>query len=282
MRDVSVIIPTYNRSKILLRALESIARQKQVPGEVIIIDDGSTDNTRHQVALFRESSALNLRYHYQPNRGPGAARNAGIRMAVGGFLAFLDSDDEWHRNKLAVQYQVLCDNPDFLVSHTMERWFRNGEHLNQKKYHQPPHGNIFYQALRLCCVGMSTVMARRELFDRHGSFNESLRCCEDYEYWLRVGAAERFYLVDQRLTVKHGGRPDQVSNMFRIGMDKYRIQALGTLIRTSNLQNIQRDAACRELARRCTIYAQGCRNHGKEYEAGFYQQLADHFGAPCA
>lgn len=275
MIDVSVIIPTYNRSKRLIKALTSVARQSELPAEVIVVDDGSNDDTRPDVALFKEENSLNLRYHFQPNRGPAAARNTGIRMARGSCLAFLDSDDEWHRDKLAVQYKALRTNPDYLVSHTMERWFRNGEHLNQKKYHQPRHGDIFLQALQLCCVGMSTVMARTELFHRHGLFNETLRCCEDYEYWLRIGAIEKFYLVEKRLTVKHGGRPDQVSNLFRVGIDRFRIQALAKLLSTSSVQHNQRAAVGKELVRRCTIYAQGCSRHDKEDEALFYYQLAE-------
>ena len=275
MIDVSVIIPTYNRSKRLLKALASVARQRDLPAEVIVVDDGSSDETRQDVVLFKEAHPLNLRYHFQANKGPAAARNSGIRMARGSCLAFLDSDDEWHRDKLTVQYEALRTNPDYLVSHTMERWFRNGEHLNQKKHHLPRHGDIFTHALRLCCVGMSTVMARQELFQRHGVFNEALRCCEDYEYWLRVGAFEKFYLVEKRLTVKHGGRPDQVSNLFRVGMDRFRIQALAELLGVSSLKRHQRAALRKELERRCTIYARGCSRHGKEEEAWFYYQLAE-------
>ena len=275
MIDVSVIIPTYNRSKRLLKALASVARQRDLPAEVIVVDDGSSDETRQDVVLFKEAHSLNLRYHFQPNRGPAAARNSGIRMARGSCLAFLDSDDEWHRDKLTVQYEALRTNPDYLVSHTMERWFRDGEHLNQKKYHLPRHGDIFTHALQLCCVGMSTVMARQELFNRHGVFNETLRCCEDYEYWLRVGALEKFYLVEKRLTVKHGGRPDQVSNLFRVGMDRFRIQALAKLLSVSSLERHQHAAVRKELVKRCTIYAKGCSRHGKVDEASFYYQLAE-------
>lgn len=273
MIDVSVIIPTHNRSEMLVRALDSVVRQRQLPDEVIVVDDGSTDATRQKVAMVSASSPLNLRYHYQANRGPAAARNTGIKMAAGRWLAFLDSDDQWHRDKLVLQHQALAANAGYLVSHTRERWYRNGAHLNQKKYHFPGHGDIFDRALKLCCVGMSTAMVSRELFDRYGLFDECLRCCEDYEFWLRVAAVEKFYLLEQQLTVKHGGRPDQVSNRFRVGMDRFRIYALAKLITSKSLPLQRRPAACRELSRRCQIYARGCSKHGKADEAKFYQRL---------
>ena len=120
-------------------------------------------------------------------------------------------------------------------------------------------------------------MARRELFEHYGLFDERLRCCEDYDYWLRVSAFAEFYLVDGRFTVKHGGRTDQVSNIYRIGMDRFRIQALAKLLSTVPLNPEQKRDACRELDRRCRIYAKGCRKHDKSEEAAYYLDLADYF-----
>ncbi len=277
MADISVIIPTYNRSQCLKRSLDSVAAQRLRPFEVIVVDDGSTDDCEQVVTGYSTNSNLTIRYHYQQNRGPARARNRGIRMASGQYLAFLDSDDEWHRDKLSLQCDALKTNSQFLISHTKERWLRNNKHLNQKRYHIPRHGNIFKQSLRLCCVGMSTVMVRIELFDRYGLFDETLRCCEDYDLWLRISPFEEFYLVDKKLTIKHGGRPDQVSNQFRIGMDRFRIQALAKLIGLANLSIDQRQATCLEIVRRCNIYGKGCLNHGKETEAAYYFQLAEYF-----
>lgn len=276
MLDVSVIIPTFNRSMRLHKALASVARQRELPGELIVVDDGSTDSTQEVVMAFSASTSVQCRYYFQSNRGPAAARNLGIGLATRPYLAFLDSDDEWHRDKLAAQYEALSSNPGYLVSHTMERWYRNGEHLNQKKQHIPSHGYIFARALRLCCVGMSTVVVRKELFDRYGLFDETLRCCEDYDLWLRVSAFEKFYLVEKRFTVKHGGRPDQVSYRFRTGMDRFRIQALAKLVVAKSLDNDQHRLACDELEKRCTIYGRGCAKHDKNVEASHYLKLADY------
>lgn len=277
MIDVSVIIPTFNRSKRLVKALVSVAEQQELPAELIVVDDGSTDATQEVVTAFSDSTSLKCRYHFQSNRGPAAARNSGIGLARSKYLAFLDSDDQWHRDKLAVQYEALASSPEYLISHTMERWYRNGEHLNQKKHHIPLHGDIFSQALRLCCVGMSTVMAKRELFDHYGLFDDTLRCCEDYDLWLRISAFENFYLVDNRFTVKHGGRPDQVSHRFRVGMDRFRIQALSKLIMARVLEKEQQALACIELEKKCTIYARGCAKHDKNVEASYYFELADFY-----
>ena len=271
--SISVIIPTYNRVDKLVRALDSVIRQSRPARQIIVVDDGSTDATHDTVAGFARTSPIEITYVRQPNRGPSAARNAGIKRVSGGLIAFLDSDDEWHRGKLEMQAAAMQVEPSMAISHTRETWYRRGVHLNQKSKHRPPHGYIFEHCLPLCCVGMSTVMVRRDFFTTHGSFNEALRCCEDYEMWLRSAHAEKFLLVDEPLTIKHGGREDQVSYRFRTGMDRFRIQALGSILHTSPLNEIQRAAAAREMYRKCTIYGKGCIKHHKEIEGAFYLQL---------
>ncbi len=249
------------------------------PLEIIVVDDGSTDTTSDFMADFITRSNIETVYLQQPNRGPAAARNRGLEAAKGLFLAFLDSDDQWHEDKLALQSRAMLAAPKYLISHTRERWLRNNRHLNQKKHHIPAHGYIFQQSLRLCCVGMSTVMARRELFSRYGKFDETLCCCEDYDLWLRVSLLEPFLLVDKAMTIKHGGRPDQVSTHFRQGMDRFRIQALAKLLRTSSISAGHADDAQAEMLRRCTIYGNGCLKHGKQVEAAYYFELAKKYSS---
>ncbi|MCG6929638.1 MAG: glycosyltransferase family 2 protein [Desulfofustis sp.] len=277
MADVSVIIPSYNRGQRLRRAIGSVLNQRLQVREILVVDDGSTDESGRIVEEFRRCADIPLISCRQPNQGPAAARNLGISRASGEFVAFLDSDDEWHRDKILLQYPEMLAASSFLVSHTRERWLKNGRHLNQKNIHQPQHGDIFEQSLKLCCVGMSTVMARKGLFERYGMFDESLRCCEDYDLWLRVAAFEPFLLVERRLTVKHGGRSDQVSRRYRVGMDRFRIQALGRLIETVPIPEDRRSAARAELIRRCEIYRRGCMKHSRQSEAVFYRKLAERF-----
>ena len=217
---VSVIIPTHNRAGFLGRAIESVLSQSYANFELIVVDDGSIDETQSLLASY--GTALpSLR---QENCGPAAARNAGISAARHSLLAFLDSDDQFTKNKLELQVSAMEAQPELLISHTQETWFRNGHHLNQKKRHTKEGGDLFARSLELCVVGMSTVMARRELFDRVGLFDESFPCCEDYELWLRASAAHPFLLVDAPLTVKHGGREDQVYVQCKTGMDRFRIR----------------------------------------------------------
>jgi glycosyltransferase involved in cell wall biosynthesis len=272
--QISVIIPTHNRAEWLEAALRSVHEQTLQPAEILVIDDGSTDDTEHRVAVLARSTAAQPVYLHQPHRGPAAARNLGIARASSDLLAFLDSDDCWQPRKLEIQAHALQSSPAYLVSHTREIWYRRGQLINQKKRHRPPHGFIFDQCLRLCCVGMSTVMAHRSLFHEVGMFDETLLCCEDYDLWLRVAACRPFLLVDQPLTIKHGGRPDQVSVTYRQGMDRFRIQALAKQLAVSRLTTEQRVQLGEELVRKCRIYGTGCHKHGKPEEGRHYLQLA--------
>lgn len=259
---VSVIIPTYNRAVFLARAIDSVLSQSYPNFELIVVDDGSTDETQPLLASYGE----NLIVLCQENRGPAAARNAGIRAARHPLLAFLDSDDQFAPNKLAQQAAAMEAQPDRLISHTQEIWFRNGRHLNQKKRHAKEGGDIFVRSLELCVVGMSTVMARQELFDRIGLFDESFPCCEDYELWLRTSILHPFLLVDMPLTIKYGGRPDQVSVQFRVGMDRFRIRALEKLLFDVSLTPDRLRLVREELVRKACIYGNGCLKHGQKEE----------------
>ncbi|MHB8809456.1 MAG: glycosyltransferase family 2 protein, partial [Desulfobulbaceae bacterium] len=249
---ISVIIPTCNRAELLAECVHSVLTQTLPPSEVLIVDDGSTDHTAQVVAQLAREAAVVLNYIQQDNRGAAAARNTGIRAARGDVLCFLDSDDRFVPEKIACQLALLRASP-CLISHTRELWFRRGQPLSQKKKHRPPQGDIFRASLAMCVVGMSTVMARRELFARYGLFDETLPCCEDYDFWLRVGSRERFLLVDRPLTVKNGGRPDQLSVRYRMGMDRYRIRSLVNLLETGALAADQAELAIRELERKCSI-----------------------------
>lgn len=259
---VSVIIPTHNRAGFLARAIDSVLAQTYADFELIVVDDGSTDGTPELLASYGKKLTV-LR---QDNHGPAAARNAGIKIARHPLLAFLDSDDLITKNKLALQVAAMEARPDVLISHTQEIWFRNGKHLNQKKQHRKEGGDLFARSLALCVVGMSTVMVRRELFALIGLFDESFPCCEDYEFWLRAGVGHSFLLIDEALTIKHGGRPDQVSVRFRSGMDRFRIHALEKLLSSISLTPEQASLVEEELVRKAVIYGNGCLKHGRVEE----------------
>jgi len=269
---VSVIIPTFNRATFLSKALDSVFAQSYQDIEVIVVDDGSQDGTPEIVERYAAEHGGRLISLYQENRGPAAARNRGIRQARSDLLAFLDSDDRFAGKKLAVQVKVM-ENRDFLVSHTDEVWYRRGRVLNPKKKHRKAGGDIFAQSLELCAVGMSTVMVRRELFDLVGYFDENLPCCEDYDLWLRVSAVQPFLFIGLPLTVKDGGRPDQLSQIYSVGMDRFRIAAIEKILAAGVLQSGQAELAIAELARKCRIYGTGCLKHGRIEEGDYYLNL---------
>ncbi|MCI5160308.1 MAG: glycosyltransferase family 2 protein, partial [Candidatus Electrothrix sp. AUS1_2] len=218
-----------------------------------------------------------IHYLYQENKGASAARNKGIAEACYDLLCFLDSDDRWAPRKLEVQLKAMEREPRYLISHTKEIWYRQGKQVNQKKKHAPPHGEIFRRSLRMCVVGMSTVMVRRELFARYGLFDAEMLCCEDYDLWLRVSRKEQFLLVDEALTLKDGGRADQLSAVHRLGMDTWRIRSLCRLLEHSQLSSEQYAQAFAELERKCRIYGKGCIKHGREEEGERYLALPDQF-----
>jgi len=267
---VSIIIPTFNRAHFLNKAIGSVLSQTCSAIELIVVDDGSEDDTGNVVSGYKGL----VKYIKQKNRGVSAARNLGIKNSSGGFIAFLDSDDWWDRDKLAVQLAKMRQSPDYIISHTQEVWHKNGRLLNQKKKHKKHHGYIFDKCLAMCCVSMSTAMVRRGLFDSVGLFDESLPCCEDYDFWLRVSARHEFLLIDRPLTLKDGGRPDQVSSIYATGMDRFRIESILKLLKSNCLSPDQRSIAIHELRKKCRIYGNGCVKHGRADEGRHYLQLA--------
>jgi len=272
--QVSVIIPTYNRAQRLGKAIDSVLAQSHQDFELIVVDDGSEDNTDELIENYNSD----IVYIRQENSGAAAARNRGIEKARYNLLAFLDSDDWFAENKLKTQIQAMNRNPSCLISHTNEIWYRNGQILNQKLKHRKSSGDIFAQSLELCAVGMSTIMIHKEIFDRYGFFDEGYPCCEDYEFWLRISAEEKFLLVEEPLTSKDGGRDDQLSVIYRTGMDKFRIKAIMKTLASGMLTEEQSGIARRELERKCRIYGTGCIKHGRAEEGRYFLNLPETVG----
>ncbi|HEO64049.1 MAG TPA: glycosyltransferase family 2 protein [Candidatus Omnitrophica bacterium] len=271
---VSVIIPAFNRVDFLKKAIESVLSQTYKDFELIIIDDGSEDDTPEMVSGFKDK----IVYIKQKRQGPAAARNAGIKASKGRYIAFLDSDDWWDKEKLSIQVNEMDKNPNYAVSHTEEKWYKDGKIFNQKRVHKKFHGYIFDKCLPLCVVSMSTALIKRELFNDTGLFDESLPCCEDYDFWLRVSARYPLLLIDKPLTLKDGGRKDQVSYIYRTGMDKFRIGSITKILDMPKFLNgKQRKLAKRELAKKCRIYGNGCIKHNKPEEGAHYLSLPERY-----
>jgi len=150
--SVSVIIPTYNRWQVLQRAIDSVLAQSTAADEIIVVDDGSTDNTRD---LLLSTYGEHIRVMSQPNKGVSAARNAGLKISSGDWIALLDSDDEWLPDKLRLQIQVLEQDRSCVLCHTDEIWVRNGIRVNPMNKHKKSGGDIFDQCLPLVAMKIS-------------------------------------------------------------------------------------------------------------------------------
>ena len=267
-KRISVIIPTFNRAQVLRRALDSVLNQSLAPDEVIVVDDGSTDET----AQLLSSHYPRVNYLYQPNQGVSSARNHGVQEATGNWLAFLDSDDEWLPGKLKQQMTALQQRPQYRLCHTDEIWIRNGRRVNPMHKHAKAGGHIFTNCLPICAISPSSVVMARDLFGEKGGFDEQLPACEDYDLWLRVCATEPVLFLEQPLLRKYGGHSDQLSKK-HWGMDRFRIAALEKILSSGSLDAQQSDAALETLLSKCRILANGALKRGKPERAEHYQPL---------
>ena len=292
---ISVVIPTYNRQNVLPRAVASVLKQKDVFFELIVVDDGSTDDTasllgprtthhvsNNRLPAVRCSSSVALEswpvirvFRQEENKGPAAARNVGIKQARGAWIAFLDSDDEWKPGKLKAQSDFFAKNPDYDICQTEEIWIRNGTRVNPMKKHKKYGGWIFEQCLPLCIVSPSAVMMRRKLFDAVGLFDESFPACEDYDLWLRIASRFPVGLIEKPYLLKYGGHADQRSREFP-AMDQFRIRSLAKILREKILTPEQEMAARKTLEEKANIYIAGALKRGKEKEAEEIASLANY------
>lgn len=264
---VSVIIPAFNRAKVVGRAVSSVLNQTFKDFECIVVDDGSTDETESVLRKFSDK----IRVIKTANGGVSAARNIGSAQAEGTFIAFLDSDDEWKKEKLAKQIRYMNET-GFRISQTDETWVRNGKFVNKSKKYIRPSGDIFYNCLEVCAVTPSSVIMEKELFFEYGGFDESFPVCEDYDLWLRMSVKGRFGLIDEPLIIKYGGNEDQLSNS--ACLDKYRIVSLFNMLNKNLELSASQEKALREvLAKKVKIYSEGAKKRGKSDEAAWAEGL---------
>jgi glycosyltransferase involved in cell wall biosynthesis len=170
---VSVVIPYFNASAFIEGALASIRAQAYAPLEIILVDDGSTDDIATRAAAWPD-----VIYIRQENRGPAAARNAGIARATGEVIAFLDADDRWPANKLALQLARLQDDP------TLDMVSGRIQYVNLPGAEQKPLR--FHEGDKLVHVHLGAAIMRRRAFDKVGVFNETMRVHEDQDWYLRA------------------------------------------------------------------------------------------------
>ena len=258
MPAISAIIPTYNRRPVLERAIRSVLRQKNADFELIVADDGSTDGTREWIA--REFPSI--RYlGWETQRGPSYARNRGVEAALGKWIAFLDSDDEWKPGKLRAQLEFFAAHPEYRIAQTEEIWVRRGVRVNPMKKHKKYGGFIFEKCLPLCVISPSAVMLEKSLFEETGGFDESLPACEDYDLWLRIAARYPVGLLEKPYVIKYGGHADQRSHEFP-AMDRFRIYALDKILSSGALTSEQAAAARAMREEKTRIFEQGAAKRG--------------------
>lgn len=265
---ISVVIPVYNRQEFIGYALESVLNQTRPADEIIVVDDGSTDRTAEVVASYGDA----VRYFFQSNRGVSAARNNGIRHTTRPWLAFLDSDDRWHPDKLETLMQLAKQQPDLRIFHSNELWIRNGRKVNQKKVHQKSGGLIYEKCLPRCVISPSAVMLHREVFRQYGLFDEHLPACEDYEMWLRICCRELVGYCETPLITKFGGHEDQLSHTFP-AMDRFRVHVLAKHLEKLPLTTQQIHALLPVMKNKLEILRNGALKRGRIPAWRHYTQM---------
>ncbi|MCK4325602.1 glycosyltransferase family 2 protein [bacterium] len=235
--EVSVIVPTYNREHLIGSAIQSVLNQTYQDFEIIIVDDGSTDNTEEVVKSFNDERIQYIRH--RENWGAPAARNTGIRVARGEYIAFQDSDDEWLPEKLEKQIKIFKNvSPEVGVVYT-DLWIM-GKDGKKKYFHSPkimPEDGIVYKKILNYKVGSisdGSAMIRRNCLDKVGVFDERMPRLQDLEFFIRLSKHYLFYHINESLV-----------NCFwigeRISSDDKALIAAMELILEKNFQDLKKE-----------------------------------------
>ena len=203
MVDISVVCPTYNSADFIDRTLDSVLSQKTLPKEVIIVDDGSSDSTIARLETYRDRFAnqkVELKILQQTNQGPGAARNNGISNATSQWIAFLDSDDTWHTDKIHKVLESINTNPkaNFVV-HWEEHQKIDGTKSLIRNGHGIRQDNISRQIYLKNPISTSAVCVKKDILDMVGGFNTSLPVSQDYDLWLKLAEHMKIEVISEAL-----------------------------------------------------------------------------------
>lgn len=264
---IDVVIPVFNRQQLAQEAVASVLAQTFKDFTIFLVDDNSQPPLRisephPQIHLLRLSQ----------NRGPAAARNAGARAGKAPYIAFLDSDDLWHPQKLEAQLSFLRQNSSFNWIHTNETWLKNSTFLKPKKKHRKQGGIFLPRLFELCLISPSAVLFKRDFFLRHGGFNENFFVAEDYEFWLRLNLHHPIAFLDFPFTVKRAGAWRQLSS--RIEIDRFRVLALHRFYRLYQHEEkftFYFEDWYRQINRKVEILIKGAQKYGKEKRLAEYR-----------
>jgi glycosyltransferase involved in cell wall biosynthesis len=292
MPRVSVIVPTFNRSDCLVDTLRAALTQSFQDLELIVIDDGSTDDSAVEVlrqlgpdperaeGTWRQHLAgatgpvgfgfwrgeIPLQYIYQPNRGMGAARNRGLQAASADYIAFLEPDYAWEVHYLQRQMEFFEHHPDAWIAHgrpgSTRSSTKNGRRRGRETITMP-----FEQVVGGAEICASAIVVRRRCIELHGGFDENLPACEDYDLWVRIASHVPIYFVSD--SVVSARRPPNPPSW---GLDRYRVYALEKAYQSGHLNSDQRHRVAEELVARCDLLVEGFRKRNNTERANFYDR----------
>lgn len=245
MPKVSIIIPTYNNAHYLPDAVDSAMAQTYTDYEIIIIDDGSTDDTKQVVVPYLEKVGSRLKYIYQKNKGLAAARNTAINHAAGEYIALLDADDKWCKDRLEETVQAIERDEKIGVVHANIMRFSDGEgnlgvpDRSMEKLSGSILKEIFLRKTNIACP---TVLFRKKCCDEVGGFDENLARlgCEDRELWLRIAEKYEFFYIDKVLA-RYRINPASMSRN-KEKMMKARLYVVDKVCAKKKYGNLKREA----------------------------------------
>ena len=223
---ISAVIPAYNAEKYIARSIDSVLNQTCPVDEIIVVDDGSTDNTADMVKHYGDK----IRYIYQDNQGISGARNTGIKNTQGDYVAFLDSDDYWCPDKLERQMSLAEEHPEYgLLASRCDKiqCAENIKKPNRPLSYQSRRGKsgwVLNDLFQANFIRTSSVIIRRDCFDKVGLFDEKQKQAQDYDLWLRMAAEYQVGFINEFLTV-YVDNPKGISGDGLIGR-LYVLQAL--------------------------------------------------------
>lgn len=203
-QTISVIIPTYNSSSYITRTLDSVLSQNYLPDEIVIVDDGSSDNTIEIIEEYKKANKdvlKNIRVFQQKNMGAGAARNRAVKEAAGKWIAFLDSDDIWMSGKMKAVRASMEAHPDStIIAH--DEYAVDEKDMESRRLCSLHEGHdeskdLFIQLYEGNLFSTSCMVIKKEIIERAGGFDESLRSAQDYDLWIRCGMYGKLFYIPE-------------------------------------------------------------------------------------
>lgn len=203
-QKISVIIPTYNSSSYITRTLDSVLSQSVLPDEIVIVDDGSSDNTIEVIEEYKKLNKEvleNIKVFQQKNMGAGATRNRAVKEATGDWIAFLDSDDIWMAGKMEVVRASMETHPDSTIiahdEYAVDEKDMEARRLCSLHKGYDESKDLFIQLYEGNLFSTSCMVIKKEIIERAGGFDETLRSAQDYDLWIRCGMYGNLFYIPE-------------------------------------------------------------------------------------